>query len=311
MTESQITCDVLMIRPVRFCGNEQTAESNRFQNLAVATSEAQGCAQAEFDALVAMLKDAGVCVHSFDDTPEPHTPDSIFPNNWVSFHGDGTAVLYPMLAPNRRLERRTDILESLSTRSRFHIKRTVDLGHRESEAKYLEGTGSLVLDRVNRIAYACLSPRTHLDVLGEFSQLLDYEVVAFEATDRSGTPIYHTNVLLSIGSNYVVVCAEAIAAAQRHAVLTSLRATRTVIEIDARQMTEFAANILELGTQREGSIVAMSKRAAAAFTTDQRAQLRHLAGTLICAPIPTIETLGGGSVRCMIAELHLSRHTDS
>jgi len=306
MTESQTASDVLMIRPVRFCGNEQTAVSNRFQNLSVVESDVQVRARAEFDGLAAALKMAGVRVHCFDDTPEPHTPDSIFPNNWVSFHADGSTVLYPMLAPNRRLERRLDILESLSAQHRLQIRKTIDLTYREEEQKFLEGTGSLVLDRVNHLAYACLSPRTHLDVLGEFSQLLDYEVIAFDAKDSSGMPIYHTNVLLSIGRNYAVICSESIAESQRPAVVESLRATRhVVIDVTYRQMYAFAANILELGTQRGGSIVALSERAASVFTADQLEQLAALAGPLVKASIPTIETLGGGGVRCMLAEVHL------
>jgi len=310
MIESQISSDVLMIRPVRFCGNEQTAASNRFQNVSGAHDDVQALARKEFDGLADALEKAGVRVHCFDDTPEPHTPDSIFPNNWVSFHADGTAALYPMMAQNRRLERRMDILESLSAQNGFHIHRTVDLSHRESELKFLEGTGSLVLDRVNRIAYACLSPRTHLDALGEFAQLLDYELVAFEATDDRGVAIYHTNVLLSIGRNFAVVCLEAIRGPQRKAVSECLRTTgHTLIDISRSQMHAFAGNILELGTTQDGAIVAMSANAEHSLDLRQQKQLVELAGPLVAAPIPTIERYGGGSVRCMLAELHLPRGT--
>ena len=308
MSDHQTTSDVLMIAPTRFCGNEQTSTSNRFQNLSGASSDAQVRARAEFESLVAALSAADVRVHCFDDTPEPHTPDSIFPNNWVSFHADGTAVLYPMLAQNRRLERRSDILESLSVQQGFRINRLVDLAHRESEDKFLEGTGSLVLDRVNRLAYACLSPRTDLDTLGEFAQLLDYEIIAFDAQDRSGAPIYHTNVMLSIGRKFAVVCADSIVESQRASVIDSLRSTaHTVIDITYEQMQSFAGNILELATTSGESVVAMSAQAAAAFPPTQRAQLTELAGDLVTAPIPTIERLGGGSVRCMLAEIHLPR----
>jgi hypothetical protein len=311
MSERQTTCDVLMIAPTRFCGNEQTSSSNRFQNLDNVQVDAQVLARAEFESLVSALSTAGVRVHRFDDTPEPHTPDSIFPNNWVSFHADGTMVLYPMLAQNRRLERRTDILESLNTDQGFRIKHVTDLTHRESEHKFLEGTGSLVLDRVNHLAYACLSPRTDLDTLGEFAQLLDYEIVAFDALDRSGTPIYHTNVMLSVGTQFAVLCSDSIAESQRTSVINSLRSTaHTVIDITHDQMESFAGNILELSTVTGDRVIAMSERAANAFTPAQCAQLTKLGGAIVSAPIPTIETLGGGSVRCMLAEVHLPRGND-
>jgi hypothetical protein len=311
MPERQTTCDVLMIAPTRFCGNEQTSSSNRFQNLGGVKNDAQIRARAEFEGLASALSTAGVRVHRFDDTPEPHTPDSIFPNNWVSFHADGTAVLYPMLAPNRRLERRSDVLESLNMQQRFRIKQLIDLTHRESENKFIEGTGSLVLDRVNRLAYVCISPRTDLDTLGEFAQLLDYEIVAFDAVDRSGAPIYHTNVMLSIGTEFAVLCSDSIAESQRTSVINSLRSTaHTVIDITHQQMESFAGNILELATVTGDRVIAMSEQAASAFTPAQRAQLIELGGAIISAPIPTIETLGGGSVRCMLAEVHLPRAND-
>jgi hypothetical protein len=311
MPERQTTSNVLMIAPTRFCGNEQTSSSNRFQNLGCIQNDAQLRARAEFEGLVSVLSTAGVRVHCFDDTLEPHTPDSIFPNNWVSFHADGSAVLYPMLAPNRRLERRSDILESLNMEQRFRIKQLVDLTHRESESKFLEGTGSLVLDRLNRLAYACLSSRTDLDTLGEFAQILDYEIIAFDAVDRSGTPIYHTNVMLSIGTEFAVLCSDSIAESQRTSVIHSLRSTaHTVIDITHQQMESFAGNILELSTVTGDRVIAMSEQAENAFTSAQRAQLIELGGAIVSAPIPTIETLGGGSVRCMLAEVHLPRAND-
>jgi len=308
MSEMQCATDVLMIRPASFCGNVQTAESNRFQNPQYPSEGAQSKARIEFDSLAKMLLDAGVRVHVFDDTSDPQTPDAIFPNNWVSFHSDGTAVVYPMLAANRRLERRADILEALSTHSGFQIRRVVDLAHRETEEQFLEGTGSLVLDRVNRVAYACLSPRTHLDVLGEFSQVLDYEVVAFEAADRDGHAIYHTNVMLSVGAHYAAICVDAIREDQRAGVLDSLRTTRHhLLELSYEQMNAFAGNMLELGTTKHSNVVAMSGGAQNSLTVSQREQLQAWAGPIVASPIPTIETIGGGSVRCMLAEIHLPR----
>jgi hypothetical protein len=304
----QSTTDILMIRPASFCANLQTAASNRFQQMDALSENPQAAALAEFDALVRALRDAHIRVHVFDDSLEPSTPDALFPNNWVSFHADGSVVLYPMLARNRRLERRMDILEELTQQGGFHAQRVVDLTHREKENKFLEGTGSLVLDRVNRIAYACLSPRTHLDALSEFAQLLDYRVVAFDAADRAGVPIYHTNVLMSVGRRFAVVCTDAIRAEQRDAVVESLRSTgHQLIDLSYDQMNNFAGNILELGTSDGAYIVVLSTRAATALTMEQRVQLEKWSGPLVTASIPTIETIGGGSVRCMLAEIHLPR----
>jgi hypothetical protein len=308
--EAQTCSNVLLIRPVGFGPNTQTAETNRFQrgSAAALPSSPQISARGEFDALVTALEQAGVQVHVFEDTPEPHTPDSIFPNNWVSFHGDGTAVLYPMLAPNRRDERRSDVLEALSVRDGFRVSRVVDLTHHERDNKFLEGTGSLVLDRVNRLAYACVSARTDLDVLGEFAQVLDYDVVSFEALDASGTPIYHTNVVLSVGSRLAVVCGASIREQERAGVLDALIGTgHIVIDVSMEQMQAFACNILELKSTSGNSVLAMSQRAFESFTPDQQDVLRNHIDTIVAVPIPTIEHFGGGSVRCMIAELGLPK----
>ncbi len=307
MNESQSTHRVLMIRPVGFTGNLQTQASNRFQSQSGSHEVAGVQAQAllEFDGLVESLRAAGIQVQVINDTPEPHTPDSIFPNNWVSFHADGSVVLYPMMALNRRDERRMDVLEQLSAQG-LKISQVIDLSHHEQSGKFLEGTGSMVLDRVNHIAYACVSPRTDLDVLGEFAQRLDYELVSFNAADASGVPVYHTNVLMCVGSRFAAVCAEVIAEQERAAVLHALRQSgHEVIELTAAQMHTFAGNMLELKTAGGELCVAMSQSAYDALTNDQRARLKYLCGSLIVAPIPTIEKEGGGSVRCMLAEIFL------
>ena len=308
LLDRQGATHVMMIRPVAFAGNPQTQASNSFQQLDAGAVDAanQAAALREFDALVAALERAGVTVHAFDDTPEPHTPDSIFPNNWVSFHADGTVVLYPMLAENRRLERRLDLIEALSAKHGFHTSRVIDLTRHEHSGRYLEGTGSLVLDRTHRVAYACVSPRTDLDVLGDFAQQLDYDIVAFEAFDAKGAPIYHTNVLMSVGDRFAAVCLDAVREDERDGVLSQLRGTgRAVVELSIEQMNAFAGNMLELGSSLTGSVVAMSQRARDALTPEQRATLESSAGPIVAVPIPTIEKLGGGSVRCMLAELHL------
>jgi hypothetical protein len=306
--EQQSAAAVMMIRPVRFTDNPQTRSSNAFQasEHGLDGGSAQARALAEFEALAQALETSGVKVHVFDDTPEPHTPDSIFPNNWVSFHADGTVVLYPMMAPNRRLERRMDVLEALSMRKHLRIARIVDLTHFESEGKYLEGTGSLVLDRTRRIAFACLSPRTHLEVVGDFAQQLDYEVVAFEAHDERGMAIYHTNVLMCVGTRFAVVCGECIRAESRAGVFEALRAGgRTLVELSLAQLKSFAGNMLELRTRQGGTLIAMSSRAIESLSDAQRAALEASVDRIVAVPIPTIETLGGGSVRCMLAEVHL------
>ena len=298
-----------MVRPAGFRFNEETAASNAFQRPAAGSSDAEtaGRVLREFDGLAAALERAGVEVLVAQDTPEPRKPDAIFPNNWVSFHFDGSVVQYPMLAPNRRLERREDILEQVVGAGRFHVSRTIDLTHREAEGKFLEGTGSLVLDRAHRTAYASLSPRTDLDVLGEFAQLLDYDLVTFDAVGHAAHAVYHTNVLMSIGTHFAVVCGAAIPDARhRDAVCDSLRASgHAILDITPGQMGEFAANLLELAAAK-GPCIALSARAWRGLEPAQRRMLEAHAHP-IPADIATIENIGGGGVRCMLAEVHLPK----
>jgi len=298
-----------MIRPASFASNPQTFASNRFQTAPLEQdgAGARQLARAEFDALASALTRAGVTVHVFEDTPEPVKPDAVFPNNWFSTHEDGTVVLYPMLAPNRRTERRFDVLEELHSRAGFHVRATIDLSYRELEGKYLEGTGSLVLDRRHRIAYACLSPRTDLDVLGEFGQRLDYEIVAFDAADASGAPIYHTNVLMSVGTRFAAVCSDAIHASLRTAILALLETTgHRLVQLSFEQMQAFAGNMLELRSRSGDPVIALSETAWQSLDPSQRSALEAY-GSIVSVPIPTIERLGGGSVRCMLAEVFLPR----
>jgi hypothetical protein len=307
--EPQSAGSVLMVRPARFGCNPQTAESNAFQAKPglLAGQDLQGVALREFHGLAEALERAGVEVLIAPDSEQPAKPDAIFPNNWVSFHHDGTVALYPMLAPNRRWERRDEILQQVVRNGAFRVSRTVDLTHRESEDKYLEGTGSVVLDRVHRVAYACSSPRTDLDVLGEFAQQLDYELMTFDAVDGGGAAIYHTNVLMAIGTGFAVVCSESIVNdAHRAAVLSKLGTTgHAIVEITAAQMAQFAGNILELAAPK-GRIIALSTTALGCLGAAQRRALESQA-TLIPAEIPTIERIGGGGVRCMLAEIHLPK----
>jgi hypothetical protein len=304
--EPQSARAVLMVRPAGFGFNPQTAATNRFQrdHAPAGAAERQQRVLGEFDALAEALARAGVRVIIADDTADPVKPDAVFPNNWVSFHRDGTVVLYPMLAANRRLERREELIAQVAREGAFRITRTVDLSHREAESKYLEGTGSLVLDRAAHIAYACLSPRTDLDVLGDFAQQLDYELMTFDALD-GGAPIYHTNVLMAVGTHFAVVCGASIADSQhRDAVFSKLEATgHAIVDISLPQMREFAGNLLELGGQR-GKLIALSSAAWGSLDARQRRALESHA-EIVAVDLATIERLGGGSVRCMLAEIHL------
>jgi hypothetical protein len=307
--ESQLANTVLMVRPARFESNPETAPSNRFQGKTTQTTdEQQRLALQQFEGLASALRANGVGVVVVDDTHEPHTPDSIFPNNWVSFHADGRVVLYPMEAENRRTERRMDVIEYLDSELGYQVSEIVDLSGHEIAGHFLEGTGSMVLDRVNRVAYACLSSRTHLDVLGDFAQRMDYDVVAFDAVDRDGVPIYHTNVLMNVGEEIAVVCDVAISREeQRRAVLERLESTgHTVIRLDFDQLDAFAGNMLEMRGNEGERIVAMSQRAFDSLRADQ-VELLEQNGRILTAAIDDIEESAGGSVRCMLAEVHLPR----
>ncbi len=311
LKEPQSAASVLMVRPARFAFNPQTAASNAFQHRPqagpphTAARDLQGRALHEFDALAQSLQRAGMEVIVADDTDAPPKPDALFPNNWVSFHLDGTVVLYPMLAPNRRSERREEVIRRVTGDGRFRISRTVDLSYRENHGKYLEGTGSLVLDRAHRVAYASLSPRTDLDVLGEFAQQLDYELVTFEALDGMGSAVYHTNVLMSIGARFAVVCGGAIKhPPHREAVYSKLRSSgHEIIDISLAQMESFAGNLLELAPAG-ASVIALSTTAWRSLDAAQRRTLEFHGG-ILTADIPVIEWIGGGGVRCMLAEIHL------
>ncbi|HLK98874.1 MAG TPA: arginine deiminase-related protein [Hymenobacter sp.] len=296
-----------MIRPVRFGFNEQTAGSNAFQNVKLAAQAkevAQDDALREFDEMVHQLQALGVDVTVYDDSPNPYTPDSIFPNNWVSFHASGTVVLYPMQAENRRPERRPDIINDLA--ERFHVAKIVDLTHYEQEGKFLEGTGSMVLDRMHKVAFACLSPRTHPDVLAEFSRRTGYRTVTFHAADAAGTAVYHTNVVMCIAETFAIVCLASITDPdQRLMVRQELEGlNKRIIDISLDQMACFAGNMLQVLTQKGQKLLLMSTRAFESLTPKQIDLLDDYV-TLFHFDLSTIEGHGGGSARCMMAEVHL------
>jgi hypothetical protein len=305
--ERQTTMHVLLVRPCHFGSNPETAGSNAFQqDVSDLAGETQARALAEFNGLVQALRSVGVVAIVFDDTDAPVKPDAVFPNNWVSFHGDGRVYLYPMEATSRRAERRAEIVAALSENHGFHVREIIDLSAAEDDGLFLEGTGSMVLDRVNRVIYAAMSSRTHMSVLADFAQQADYEITAFDAIDSGGRPIYHTNVMMAIGTGFAIICADAIADdLKRKTVLARLAAGgREIIEISIRQMENFAGNLLELTNESGASVIVLSRTANAALTADQRNSLARF-GQVLPVAIETIEKVGGGSVRCMLAEVFL------
>jgi hypothetical protein len=297
---------VLMVRPAGFSANPQTRDSNAFQ-ATTASGAVATAARAEFEGVVEALRDAGVGVIVVEDEPQPPKPDAVFPNNWFTTHADGSIVLYPMCAPNRRSERRVDVLQRLDEVG-YRCSHLLDLSPHETAGRYLEGTGSLVIDRVERVAYACLSPRTDRGLLALWARELGHETVAFEATDRAGKAIYHTNVMLSVGARWAVVCLDAIGdPVQRATVAARLTSGgRDVIEITLDQMHGFAGNILELASRDGTPIIVASERARRALGPAAERRLAVHA-RLVSVAIPNIEDVGGGSVRCMLAEVFLPR----
>jgi hypothetical protein len=303
---------VLMIRPTAFGRNEVTRPTNPFQSTAPNSNPEQTAdvALKEFDACVATLKKHGIDVQVHEGRTTTHLPDEVFPNNWISAHPDGTVVLYPMMAWNRRQERRRDILEQLQQQAEgFRIDRLIDLSHLEADDCFLEGTGSLVFDHDNHLAFACLSPRTHTAALRTFGRETDYGIVTFEAKDSHGQAIYHTNVMMALGEDFAAVCLDSIDAVdERLRLLTRLeRSGREIIEIRVDQLRSFCGNLIQLRSG-EKRIIALSRQAFAAFGDQQLEALgRH--GDLVTFDVRAIEINGGGSVRCMLAELFLPRKT--
>jgi len=292
-----------MIRPVNFSFNAETAVNNAFQS-ASSDNKQQEKALAEFEGLVKILRDNNVDVTVVNDTPEPYTPDSIFPNNWVSFHQDGVVCLYPMYAVNRRQERKPGVLQELG--HKFELSTTLDFSPYEQEGLFLEGTGSMVLDRDNKIAYACLSPRTDKKVLQDFCEKMGYTPVVFTSVDGQGLPIYHTNVMMCVADKYVVVCLDSLpVAAERKLLSATIEGSgKEIIEITPEQMNHFAGNMLQVHNDKNEKLLVMSTQAYQSLTPAQVERLRSF-NRIIHAPLTTIETNGGGSARCMLAEVHL------
>ncbi|MEP1097020.1 MAG: arginine deiminase-related protein [Cyclobacteriaceae bacterium] len=307
----QVTNHIMMIRPVAFHMNEQTAVNNYYQQSAgdVSETDIQREALAQFDEFVDKLWAEGVEVTVFDDTLDPSTPDSIFPNNWVSFHQDGVIRLYPMYAENRRAERREDIIDSL--KKQFEVGEVIDFSHWEEKAAFLEGTGSLLLDRQNKIAYAAVSERTMLDPMNEFCEEAGFEPVTFQANQSVNgkrLPIYHTNVMMCLGEGFAVVCMDSIDDVNEEETLKEalLKTNKEIIEITEEQKEQFAGNMLQVLGENEERLVVMS---SAAYHSLDQGQIDRLSthGRIVHSDIHTIEKLGGGSARCMMAEVFLPK----
>ena len=308
---SQITNHIMMIQPVSFRYNEQTAVNNYYQQAmeGLSPDKAQEKALEEFNTFVGVLRSNGIDVVVIPDTKEPDTPDSIFPNNWVSFHKDGTVGLFPMYAENRRDERREDILETLVDDYGFHIKEIKDFTEFEEHDKFLEGTGSMILDRENKLCYAAISIRTDEQAVIQFCDEFGYEPICFTANqDVNGErlAIYHTNVMMCVADNYVVICLDTIDdLSERQKVIDSLTKTKKeIIEISEAQKQLFAGNMLQvMGDQ---PYLVMSKSAYDSLTKNQIETIEKY-NPIISSSLDIIEACGGGSARCMMAELFLPK----
>ena len=296
---------VLMVRPAAFGFNSETAESNSFQReLKLSNEEILEQALIEFDGAVDLLRNHGIDVYVVEDSLIPTKPDAIFPNNWISFHENKTLVLYPMEALNRRCERRLEVV--LQIQQKFNFTNVIDLSHFESQGKFLEGTGSVVFDHQSKVAFAVLSSRTNEDVLKELCQRIGYKSYVFQAFDSNGHPVYHTNVVMCMGDDFVVICLKAIADEESRADLLKefVQLGKKVLEISLEQMNRFAGNMLLLKDRHGRNKLVLSETAFQSLAEAQASFLKSRA-ELVRFQIPTIEFIGGGSARCMLAEVFL------
>jgi len=306
----QATNSILMIRPINFGYNEETAGDNHYQNKDSIIKNPNETAQKEFDNMVNNLKQNGISVHVFQDDENDYTPDSIFPNNWVSFHENGDVGLFPMYAENRRLERRPEVLEFLETEG-FTISNIVDYSSAESENKFLEGTGSMILDRENRIAYCSISNRSNEDLFIKFCEDFEFIPVIFNSFQSVGDmrlPIYHTNVMMCVATDYVIICLDSIDDKKQRKNVTNfiIGSGKKLIEISEKQVESFAGNMLELINENGESILVMSESAEDSLDEIQRNTITNHSRIISC-DINTIEVCGGGSTRCMMAEIFLPK----
>lgn len=305
----QITDTILMVRPANFGFNTETAVNNAFQaeSRELTSQEVATKAKMEFDSLVEKLKAVGITVIVIEDTADPIKKDAIFPNNWFTTHSSGAIITYPMFAPIRRLERREDIITLLE--QQFHYNNRIHLEGYETQGDFLEGTGSIILDRDNRLLYACKSIRTHEGILDELCQSIGFEKVIFDALDKSDFPIYHTNVMMAMGATFCVICMDSIKNKAEHERVTQKLTSsgKEIINISFEQMNSFAGNMLHLRGAHDETYLVMSTQAYESLNKDQIEQVeKHT--KLLHSSIRTIEYNGGGSVRCMIAEIFPTIH---
>ena len=307
---TQATNSILMIRPINFGYNEETAQDNHYQIKDSIIKNSNESAQNEFDNMVNNLRQNGVSVHVFQDDENDYTPDSIFPNNWVSFHENGDIGLFPMYAKNRRLERRPEVLEFLESEG-FTISNIVDYSSAESENKFLEGTGSMILDRENRIAYCSISNRSNEDLFIEFCEDFEFTPVLFNSYQSVGDkrlPIYHTNVMMCVATEYVIICLDSIDDKKQRKNVSDFinQSGKKLIEISEKQVERFAGNMLELTNENGDSILVMSRSAEDSLNENQKNAITNYSRIVSC-DINTIEVCGGGSARCMMAEIFLPK----
>ena len=307
---AQVTSQLLMVRPANFSSNKETIETNKFQNDLTADlkENTQNQALREFDKMVNLLRDHEISVIDIDDIKELENTDAVFPNNWVSFHQDNTVVLYPMMARSRRSEKRYDILEYLTKYQSFKIDRIIDLSYLEEENLFLEGTGSMIFDRVNKTVFACKSSRTSLEALEIFCKDMGYNPIVFDAI-IDNYPIYHTNVMMSLGKKTAFLCSESIKDKADNLLIKNYfkDLEKNIIEISPEQMNNFAGNVLEVENGKGESHIIMSDSAYKALDHKQLDSISSVAN-IIAIPLRTIERYGGGSARCMIAEIFLEKN---
>lgn len=303
----QSTKHIFLVKPANFGFNNETAQSNAFQNtIKESNTSLNEVVLTEFNDFENTLISNGVNVIVFNDTSTPINPDAIFPNNWISLHENGKVIIYPMLAPNRRTEVNEDFINQIATC--FKIKELVDLRHYESQNRFLEGTGSIVFNHKAKIAYACLSERTDKKIFEEVCEILGYQPISFKSVDSNNNPIYHTNVMMCIGTKFATICLESIKDnVEKEKVISSLKKSGlAIVDITYQQLKNFAGNMLELTNKDNNKIVALSQSAFNSLTNSQKQVIERNAKLLpLC--IPTIETIGGGSARCMIAEIFLKK----
>jgi hypothetical protein len=298
---------ILMVRPAAFGFNEETAANNYFQSHpAISKEELQQKVLAEFDTMVTILRSNGITVLVIEDTKEPSKPDAIFPNNWLSTSPNGTVAVFPMYAANRRIEKREEIVDEIA--KDYIIKDLQDWSEYEAEGRFLEGTGSMVIDYDNKMIYACVSERTSLSVLEKYASANGFQAIAFLATDKNGMPVYHTNVMMALCENFCVLCEEAIEEEwELIAVRQLLQSTNhTIVPITREQMHQFAGNMMQIKNNAGQSFLVLSQTAHHSLTKEQRTQLEGFTSLLPIA-VPTIEEVEGASVRCMMAEIFLEK----